>query len=132
MTKASNGEELKEGMPVLVRNRNIEFWRYNIFSYYDGNKTFPYRTLDGCYIQCIPYETNKELTNTNKNYKSNIDFRFGAKVIARKEDLEVKGFLGEYDMYAESKYPYYVVFQPNNDMTTCDGAWFKEIEYIEE
>ena len=130
MIKASNNEELKEGMPVLVRDTDNAYWRYDIFSHYDYDECYPYACISRAYDQCIPYETNKELTNTNKNYKSNIDFRFGAKVIARKEDLEVKGFLGEYDICTESKYPYYVVFQPNNDMTTCDGAWFKEIEYI--
>ena len=77
----SNDEILEEGMSVLVRNNENEYWRYNIFSYYNENND-SYICMDGTYKTCIPYYTNKELVNTTKSKRSKDAYvpRFGDKV----------------------------------------------------
>ena len=130
MVIATNGEELKEGMSVLVRDRNKECWRYNIFSYYAEGEYYPYVCIDRAYSKCIPYDTNKELVNTNKMHNFNSEFKFGHKVKAKRDDLKVEGFLGEYNDY--DNFPYYVIYQSNNKTTKCCSGWFSEIEYIED
>lgn len=53
---------------VLVRDKNDKTWQIAIFSHIDEDKNFPYIALsyNGCmWKQCIPYEGNEELLNTN-------------------------------------------------------------------
>ena len=55
---------------VLVRNTTNEKWSINLFSYYDEkNKYFPYVCLDGCYVYCIPYETNEYFVGKTVNIR---------------------------------------------------------------
>lgn len=132
MVIATNGEELKEGMPVLVRDRNKECWRYNIFSYYAEGEYYPYVCIDRAYNKCIPYDTNKELVNTNKMYNFNSEFKFGHKVKAKKDGISIIGFLSQYDEKNKNGHFYCVVYQPNKTSTKSISEWFDEIEYIED
>ena len=56
---------LKPFDKVLVRNNINEKWNIHFFSYIDYAKMF--KTIMGTYIQCIPYEGNEHLLNTNKD-----------------------------------------------------------------
>lgn len=55
---------------VLVRNATNDKWSINLFSYYDEkNKYFPYVCLDGCYVYCVPYETNEYFVGKTVNIR---------------------------------------------------------------
>ena len=57
---------------VLVRHNTNEKWDIDFFSCIDNGKMF--RTITGTYVQCIPYEGNEHLLDTDKDcndyYKS--------------------------------------------------------------
>ena len=134
MAIATNGEELKEGMPVLVRDRNKECWRYNIFSYYAEGEYYPYVCIDRAYNKCIPYDTNKKLVNCSENYefsdyKPEFNFKFGAKVKAKNKYITVIGFLADYNPNDDL---YNVIFHDKYSRYYSSSGWFPEIEYIED
>ena len=50
---------------VLVRHNTNEKWDIDFFSCIDNGKMF--RTITGTYVQCIPYEGNEHLLDTDKD-----------------------------------------------------------------
>jgi hypothetical protein len=51
---------------VLVRDYDHQCWGVSFFGYFDKFMG-KFDTVRGVYIQCIPYEGNEHLLNTNKN-----------------------------------------------------------------
>lgn len=51
---------------VLVRDYDHQCWRVSFFGYFDKFMG-KFDTVRGVYIQCIPYEGNEHLLNTNKD-----------------------------------------------------------------
>lgn len=56
---------LKPFDKVLVRHNTNEKWDIDLFSCIDNGKMF--RTITGTYVQCIPYEGNEHLLDTDKD-----------------------------------------------------------------
>lgn len=54
---------------VLVRDEEREPWRATLFSNYNDNISYPYYTINGPYVQCIPYEGNEDLVGTKNTPK---------------------------------------------------------------
>lgn len=55
---------------VLVRDSDEDVWCANLFSHCKlDDSDYPFRTLDTCYKQCIPYERNEHLIGTSNNPK---------------------------------------------------------------
>ena len=50
---------------VLVRDLENDDWRCDFFSNYTDDINYYYRTVGGCYKQCIPYEGNEHLLGTS-------------------------------------------------------------------
>ena len=48
---------------VLVREFNFELWKCDFFSHINHQGLFV--TTSGTYVQCIPYESNKDLVGTS-------------------------------------------------------------------
>ncbi|MBQ3569582.1 MAG: hypothetical protein IJA20_02790 [Methanocorpusculum sp.] len=56
-------QQLVTGQPVLVRDRDTEEWRYNLFSH--KQKKYPnYVCVGSHWVYCIPYEGNEHLLGT--------------------------------------------------------------------
>lgn len=57
--------EFKHFDKVLVRDKEHEIWRCNIFSHveYNGESNI-YYCVNACWLQCIPYEGNEHLAGT--------------------------------------------------------------------
>lgn len=80
--------QLKEGMPVLVRDNVNERWKYSIFVFYDNsdNSMFPYECVgETSYKYCIPYTNEtKHLCSTSKSIEDS--FKLGSIVEVRNND----------------------------------------------
>lgn len=50
---------------VLVRDLEDDDWKCDFFSNYTDDINYYYRTVGGCYKQCIPYEGNEHLLGTS-------------------------------------------------------------------
>lgn len=61
--------EFKPYDRVLVRDRNSDEWRCDIFSHTTSSKRYygKYVTSSSCWNQCIPYEGNEHLLGTTNN-----------------------------------------------------------------
>lgn len=55
----------KPFMKVLVRNYNRELWKATFFNNYEKGSKQPFICITGSYEQCVPYEGNEKLFNTN-------------------------------------------------------------------
>ena len=53
---------------VLVRDHENDVWTCGIYSHYDNNRNDSHVCTDTAWKQCIPYEGNEHLLNTNKPY----------------------------------------------------------------
>lgn len=59
---------LKPFDKVLVRYDNSQRWVISFFSHYNGVEKHKYYCINGCrYAQCIPYENNEHLLDTEDN-----------------------------------------------------------------
>ena len=61
----TNVDTLKPGTFVLVRDTCNAKWKLNIFSHTEEDSNFPYVCISEEYAECIPYEGNEHLLNTN-------------------------------------------------------------------
>lgn len=57
-------QELKPFDRVLVRDKDTEFWKADIYLGYMKNNSCPYRCTKANYGRCIPYEGNEYLLDT--------------------------------------------------------------------
>lgn len=55
---------LETGCFVLVRDKNNNTWELDIFSRINNNTIFPYKCVNGTYMQCITYKGNEHLLGT--------------------------------------------------------------------
>lgn len=55
---------LTPGMPVLVRNKDDEAWKVNIFSHVEPRAFYTFSCLTAHFSQCIPLQGNEHLLNT--------------------------------------------------------------------
>lgn len=55
---------LKTGCLVLARDKNNKTWELDIFSRITDNAVFPYKCVNGNYVQCITYKGNEHLLGT--------------------------------------------------------------------
>lgn len=64
----TNTNVLKPGMFVLVRDADRAKWKLDIFSHMeeDNNSPYIYQCVTEVYVQCIPFEGNEQLLNTNR------------------------------------------------------------------
>lgn len=60
-----NIDTLKPGMLVLVRDAYNRKWKLNIFSHTEEDSNFPYICISEEYAECIPFEGNEHLLNTD-------------------------------------------------------------------
>jgi hypothetical protein len=58
--------EFKPFDKVLVRNKQEDPWRANIYSHYRGGIT-PYQCVSYQWLYCIPFEGNENLVGTTDN-----------------------------------------------------------------
>lgn len=63
MHEATPQQQLVTGQPVLVRDRESEAWRYNLFSHKQDTRS-NYVCVSGHWVYCIPYEGNEHLLGT--------------------------------------------------------------------
>lgn len=59
--------KLKPFDRVLIRDCDDDVWKPEIYKYYKDNYKYPYICIGSSSNQCIPYEGNEELLDTNKN-----------------------------------------------------------------
>ena len=60
----------KKGDRVLVRDKDEDAWRYEIFDSYEGSNKYPYDCKYDCFMRCIPYnEKTWKLLGTTDEYK---------------------------------------------------------------
>lgn len=59
--------EFKPFDKVLVRNKDSEIWKADLFSHYVPIPTAPYACVTDCYRYCIPYVGNDYLVGTSNN-----------------------------------------------------------------
>jgi len=64
-----NEPQFKPFDRVLVRDEEREPWRATLFSNYNDNISYPYCTINGPYVQCIPFEGNEDLVGTKNTPK---------------------------------------------------------------
>lgn len=105
---ASDGvTELMPGMLVLVRDGEKCHWTVSVFSHYiSGN--YPYRTVNGSFVHCIPLWRNKHLVGTMLPIQQKEKpFEWGEKVLVWDEDGEEKKvaiFICDYGNGSELRY----------------------------
>ena len=135
---ASNDEILEEGMSVLVRNNENEYWKYGIFSDYDTEKEYPYICIIGSYKHCIPYYTNKELFNTTKSKRSKDVYipKFGdkVKVTFNKNQIDEyieEGYIIDHNVKSINLYSMVIQKPSSNGNYTYDIIGISEDDIIE-
>lgn len=114
--------EFKPFDKVLVRDNDVENWIIAFYSHYDRYtddgepSSYPHRTLNGMYRQCIHWEGNESLFNTSNKPEgcSTNMFNEGDTVefIRMRDDKWVKGIIGCID--------------PSHDRTFCYRVDYKE------
>lgn len=75
-------EQFKPFQRVLMRDEPTETWKATLFSFYTGEKEFPYAGVGSDYRKyCIPYEGNEQFCDTLYDPTPlEQEFQFGDKV----------------------------------------------------
>lgn len=134
----SYGLKVKTGDPVLVRDNEVENWKYALFSDVrsDNNDVTRYRTCGFLYRRCIPYVGNEHLVGTMNAYmapkeQTKTKFVFGAKVKATLScGDEIEGVLIGFDEEDDDT-PFEVVVQDEDASFNYTTYWVKNITYID-
>lgn len=128
---ASNGEIIKTGDAVLVRDTKDSYWTYSIFSHKINNNPYPYITCCSGNKECIPYKDNESFVGTNKDFENTFEFKFGKKVSGiTSNDITVEGNLIGYN--EKDRNTPYLVRTTKSQGHPTNGVmfWCKSIEYI--
>lgn len=109
-----NESKLKPFDKVLVRDKNTNVWRADIFEKYEGSQ---YQCITTLWKQCIPYEGNEhllgttetvEITDLNNNILFGIELKVGyvlefkdshsaGVIVPTNKDLAVSYLIGNWD-----------------------------------
>ncbi len=117
-------EQFKPFQRVLMRDEPTETWKATLFSFYTGEKEFPYAGVGSDYRKyCIPYEGNEQFCYTvyDPNPSGQV-FKFGDKV---KVWDKYKGGVEKDALFICKRRNRYVVLLPDEQIalfTACRSA----------
>lgn len=110
-------EQFKPFQRVLMRDEPSETWKATLFSFYTGEKDFPYAGVGYDWRKyCIPYEGNEQFCNTTYDpAPSEQEFQFGDKV---KVWDKYKGGVEKDALFICKRRGRYHVLLPNDQIAT--------------
>ena len=117
-------EQFKPFQRVLMRDAPTETWKATLFSFYTGEKEFPYAGVGSDYRKyCIPYEGNEQFCDTvyDPNPSGQV-YKFGDKVKVWDKD---KGGVEKDAIFICKRRNRYVVLLPDEQIasfTACRSA----------